>query len=115
MDLLLEGIQGGCKAGFGQASISTGFIYGSLGSDNGGFSGSFTTGSGSGATFGGYGSFGNGVQVYGGGLGVAFSPFTFSASRSVTSNPLQFGKATGSLAAMPIDAILSLAKQAACK
>jgi len=101
--------------GIAQASVSTGFIYGALGSNNSGFSGSFTTGSGSGATFGGYGSFGNGVQVYGGSLGASLTGATGTLSRTATSSPLQFGNILGSLAVTPLDNALSLARQAVCQ
>jgi hypothetical protein len=101
--------------GLAQASVSVGFIYGALRPNNEGYSGTFTTGSFSGATFGGFGSFGNGVQVYGGSLGTSLTGVTGTLSRTVTSRPFQFGKTVGSFMMTPLDVVLSVARQGACQ
>jgi hypothetical protein len=109
---------GGMQLGWNglvQASVSTGFIYGALGSNNSGYSGTFTGGSFSGAAFGGFGSSGNGVQVYGASLGASFSPFTFAVSRTATTSPLGLGSAIGTLFTIPLDNALTLARRTVCK
>lgn len=108
------GLQAGWNGG-AQASVSMGFIYGPLGADNSGFSGTFTTGSASGAIFGGFASFGGGVQVYGASFGGSVTGATGGLSRTTTSSPLQFGNILGRLAEIPLDDALSLAKRAVCQ
>jgi hypothetical protein len=107
------GFQGGWNGG-AQASISTGFIYGALGSDNRGFSGTSVGGSASGLIFGGFGSVGKKVQVYGASIGASLSPVTVTGSKTYTSQPVQFGNILGSLATTPLDNALILARQAVC-
>lgn len=109
------GLQAGWN-GIAQASVSTGFIYGALGSNNTGYSGVFTTGSGSGVLLGGFVSIGNGVTVAGvsAGANLTATP-TGGLSVTSTSRPLQLGNTLGSLAVTPLDNALSLARQAVCQ
>ncbi len=109
------GVQAGWN-GIAQASVSTGFIYGELGSNNSGYSGRFTGGSLSGATFGVFGSFGKGVQVYGASLGASMTGgLTFGLSRTATSNPVPLGSALTNPLSTPLDQALTLARKAACQ
>lgn len=108
---------GGFQAGWNgliQGSVSTGFIYGSLGSNNSGYSGLFVGGSGSGATFGGFGSFSSNVDVFGASFGGSISPFTFGGTTTLTSNPLNFG-AMGEMFKTPPDNLLTSVRQSVCQ
>ncbi len=109
---------GGLQVGWNGAaatSVSTGFIYGNLGSNNGGYSGPFVTGYGSGPVFGGYASFSNGVSVYGASMGANLTGGAGGgANFTETTAPHQFGPVVGSLFKTPLDNILSLAKGLAC-
>jgi hypothetical protein len=103
------GLQLGWNGG-AQASVSSGFIYGALGSNNSGFSGGFTTVSlSSGEGVGGFASFGNGVQVYGASAGISLIPSpTGGISRTQTSQPLNMGSGLNNL----FDDALYLARRA---
>jgi len=108
-------LTGGVHAGWNgvaSASLSGGFIYGALGSDNRGFSDRFTTVQAStGEGLGGFASFGNGVQVYGASLGVALMPTpTGGIARTYTTQPLGTGPGLGPFTNL-LDASLFVARQ----
>lgn len=108
------GLQVGWNGG-AAASASTGFVYGNLGPNNDGFSGNFVTGYGSGPVFGGYGSFGKGVAVFGASAGANLTGGAGGgANFTKTTAPCQFSPAVGSLLTTPLDDLLGLAKGLAC-
>jgi hypothetical protein len=88
---LTGAVQVGWNGGV-QASTSTGLIFGNLKPDNSGYSGTFYNASGSGELLGGFGSFGNGVQVLGATVGgnLTATP-TGGAGPSTTSAPMNAG------------------------
>jgi hypothetical protein len=103
------GMQVGWNGG-AQGQISAGFIYGALGPSSAGYSGDFSTASGSsGEGVGGYASFGQGVQVYGASVGATLLPTpTAGVAVTETSQPLNLGNALSD----PFDLALFAARQA---
>jgi hypothetical protein len=109
---------GGLQAGWNgaaAASVSTGFVYGNLRPNNSGFSGDFVTGYGSGPVFGGYGSFGNGISVFGASAGANLTGGAGGgANFTKTTNPHQFSLAVGSLFTTLLDNAHSFARRLIC-
>ncbi len=101
---------GGGQGGGEGASVSSGFIYGDLGSDNSGYSGPFATASASAEGVGGFASFGKTARVYGASL--AGNPGAAIAGTK-TAKQHSMGRA-GALALAPFDPVLYYARQAAC-
>jgi RHS repeat-associated protein len=103
------GMQVGWNGG-AQVQVSAGLIYGALGPNSAGYSGEFSTASGSsGEGIGGYASFAQGVQVYGAGVGATLLPTpTAGVAVTETSQPLNVGGGLSN----PFDLALFLARQA---